>query len=238
MQSEARATGCPLGDGAAMTEAAGPLERDPTDEVLVARVARRDISAFALLYDRYARPVYVMAVHLLGVAEADEVVQETFLRLWQRAEQYDPARGPFAPWFMAIARHHARGELRRRGRDPVVVVAEVETVLARAIDPAPDPAQAVWEAARGAAVHRALGALPEEQRRVLLLAYFGGLSQSAIARTLDWPLGTVKKRTRLAMQKLRVALRGETEPTGQDAHIGRSEQDGVGVAVATTGRKR
>jgi RNA polymerase sigma-70 factor (ECF subfamily) len=221
-----------------MTEAAGPLERDPTDEVLVARVARHDVAAFALLYDRYARPVYVMAAHLLGVAEADEVVQETFLRLWQRAEQYDPERGPFAPWFMAIARHHVRGELRRRGRDPVVAVAEIEAVLARAVDPAPDPAQAVWEAARGEAIHRALGALPEEQRRVLLLAYFGGLSQGAIARTLGWPLGTVKKRTRLAMQKLRVALRGETEPTGHDARNGRNERDGVGVAVAATGHER
>ncbi|HKG24420.1 MAG TPA: sigma-70 family RNA polymerase sigma factor [Thermomicrobiales bacterium] len=230
-----------------MTEAAGPLERGPTDEALVARVARRDVSAFALLYDRYARPVYAMAAHLLGIAEADEVVQETFLRLWQRAGQYDPDRGPFTPWFMAIARHHVRGELRRRGREPVAAAAEVETVLARAVDPSPDPAQAVWEAVRGEAIRRALRALPEDQRRVLLLAYFGGLSQSAIARTLNWPLGTVKKRTRLAMQKLRVALQDETEPpvgsgeprmNGQGGRDPRNERDGTGAAFATTGRER
>jgi RNA polymerase sigma-70 factor (ECF subfamily) len=232
-----------------MTEAAAPRERNPTDEELTARVVRRDVAAFALLYDRYARPVYAMAAHLLGVAEADEVVQETFLRLWQRAEQYDPGRGPFAPWFLAIARHLVRTELRRRVTNPVAAMADVETVLARAIDPAPAVEEAAWQAARGEAVRRALGELPSEQRRVLLLAYFGGLSQRAIAQALGWPLGTVKKRTRLGMQKLRGILRDadESASPGQDlgglAANGRVEHDGRGgqvpaVSTAAPGRRK
>lgn len=199
-----------------MTEAAVPLERDVTDEALAAQVARRDSASFALLYDRYVRPVYVMAAHLLGVAEAEEIVQDVFLSLWQRAGQYDPTRGPFAPWFMAIARNRVRAEMRRRGRDPTRAVANVETELARAIDPAPPIDQSLWEAERGAAIHRALVDLPAEQRRVLLLAYFGGQSQSQIAIALGCPLGTVKKRTRLGMQKLRGALRGQPEIAPSD----------------------
>jgi RNA polymerase sigma-70 factor, ECF subfamily len=224
-----------------VTEAAAPIDRNPTDEDFVAGVARRDVQAFALLYDRYARPVYAMAAHLLGGGEAEESVQETFLRLWNRAGQYDPNRGPIAPWLMAIARHHVRGELRRRGRDPVAAVADVETVLAQAVDQAPGVEEAIWAAARGEAIHRALAELPDEQRRVLLLAYFGGLSQSTIAQTLGWPLGTVKNRTRLAMQKLRGALRGEVETglaTGESVDGRDGHDERVATAVSTSGCER
>jgi RNA polymerase sigma-70 factor, ECF subfamily len=199
-----------------MTGTTVPLDRDVTDEGLAARVVRRDPAAFALLYDRYARPVYAMAAHLLGVAEADEVVQDVFLTLWQHAGQYDPARGPFLPWFMAIARYRVRAEMRRRSRDPVSSVANVEAALARTVDPAPHVDQSLWEAEQGAAIHRALVDLPPEQRRVLLLAYFDEQSQSQIAATLGCPLGTVKKRTRLGMQKLRKALRGLVEHAPSD----------------------
>src|SRR5215208_3414135 len=86
---------------------------EPTDETLVARVAVGDLAAFSLLYERYERPVYVMATHLLGAAEAEDVVQEAFLRLWRSAAQFDETRGRFAPWLLAIARHEVLARLRR-----------------------------------------------------------------------------------------------------------------------------
>jgi len=180
---------------------------DLSDEALAARVAHGDIEAFTTLYDRYVRRVYVLAAHLLGPASAEEVAQELFLRLWHKAGQFDPTRGSFSQWFLASARHFALEELRRRGRRQQLTAAgEVARLLADAADPRDDVATHVWERARHAAIRDALAALPAEQREVLVLAYFSGMSQSAIAAQLGWPLGTVKKRTRLAMQKLRVSL--------------------------------
>lgn len=180
---------------------------ESTDEALVARVAAGALAAFELLYDRYDRPVYVMATHLLGAAEADDVVQEAFLRLWRSADQFDETRGRFAPWFLAIARHEALVRLRRRTREQRLALAEdIDRLLAAAPDPTIDVEEQVWRRERGDIVLQALNALPPEQRRVLVLAYFGELSQTTIAASLDWPLGTVKKRIRLGLQKLRQAL--------------------------------
>ncbi len=180
---------------------------EPTDETLVARVAAGDRAAFSLLYDRYDRPVYVMATHLLGAAEADDVVQEAFLRLWRSVDQFDETRGRFAPWFLTIARHEVLARLRRRTREQRLALAEdVDRLLTAAPDPTIDVEEQVWRRERGDLVLQALNELPPEQRRVLVLAYFGDLSQATIAASLDWPLGTVKKRIRLGLQKLRQAL--------------------------------
>jgi RNA polymerase sigma-70 factor (ECF subfamily) len=178
-----------------------------SDEALVAQVCQRDQAAFTTLFDRYVRPVYVMAAHLLDHAEAEEVVQEVFLRLWLKAEHYTPDRGAFRPWFMAVARHHVLDRLRRRGLQHVVFVAEsLDELLSTTADQSVTVEEAAWLRARQAAVLAALHSLPPEQRRVLVLAYFGGLSQSVIAQSLGWPLGTVKKRVRLGLHKLRTAL--------------------------------
>jgi RNA polymerase sigma-70 factor (ECF subfamily) len=91
---------------------------DPSDEVLVARVCRKDVTAFSQLYDRYARPIYILAVTALDRAEAEEIVQEVFLRLWHKAHQFQPERGPFGAWFMTIARHQVWDVLRRLHREP------------------------------------------------------------------------------------------------------------------------
>ncbi len=194
------------------------VAHEPADEALVARVCQRDAAALAQLYDRYATPVYALASHLLGAADAEEVVQDAFLSLWHKAAQYDPARSPFGAWFMAIARHRTLDELRRRNHQQRLRAAEgVDRVLAEAPDPATGVEEAVWQRESGDAVLRALQRLPEEQRRVLVLGYFGGLSHAAMAQRLGWPLGTVKKRVRLGLQKLRAALggyapRAENEP--------------------------
>src|SRR5438552_2003420 len=109
---------------------------DPTDETLAERVARGDVAAFATLYDRYARRVYAWAAHLVGSAEAEDVVQETYLRLWDKAHQFDVRRGRFASWFMAIARHVVMGQLRRRTTQQLLIAAdEIERVLADAAEP-------------------------------------------------------------------------------------------------------
>lgn len=178
-----------------------------SDEALVARVVQRDVAAFTVLYDRYARPVYVVAVYMLGRAEAEEAVQELFLRLWHKADQFDPNRGSFNNWFMAISRYHLRDQLRRRSlRHRVVAAEQIDQLLTDAVDPNVDVEQEVWQRQRGAALLNALKSLPSEQRRAIVMAYFGGFSQSSIAEHLGWPLGTVKKRVRLGLQKLRAFL--------------------------------
>jgi RNA polymerase sigma-70 factor (ECF subfamily) len=180
------------------------------DARLVERLSRGDVSAFEALYDRYAHEVFVLAVHLLGRNDAEEIMQEVFLKLWQRAGQFDPARGSFTAWFMTIARHRVFDELKRR-RNAVAVAEAVDDLLESIPDPGPDLDERASLAERRSAVLAAVGKLPDEQRRALVLAYFGGLSQSAIADSLDVPLGTVKKRLRLAVDKLRASLSGSPQ---------------------------
>jgi RNA polymerase sigma-70 factor (ECF subfamily) len=180
---------------------------EPSDEALAARVAQRDVAAFSQLFDRYAQLIYVFAGQMLGTADADEIVQEVFLRFWKSASQFDGGRGSFRAWFMAIARHQILNELRRRSQEQRRQAADqIDRLLEEAADPSVDVEEAAWLRERQDVVLRALGELPDEQRRALVLAYFGGLSHSAIAQQLGWPLGTVKKRIQLGMQKLRAAL--------------------------------
>ena len=184
------------------------------DESLTARVAEGDVAAFTQLYERYAQRIYAWCVHTLGAARAEDAVQEIFLGLWRAAAQFDPARGRFVTWFFAIARHHLVHELRRAGiRRRVEVAAEIAEVFAA---PMADPEELACARDDATSLTHALQRLPEEQRQVLAMAYFGGLSQSQIATHLDVPLGTVKKRVRLGMGKLRSALQPPDSATGPD----------------------
>jgi RNA polymerase sigma-70 factor, ECF subfamily len=183
---------------------------DPSDETLAERVARGDVAAFATLYDRYAPRVYAWAAHLVGTADAEDVVQEVFARLWGKAAQFDAQRGRFAWWFIAVTRHHLLSQLRRRTLQQRITAAhEIDRVLADVADRSTGPEELAWSHEETNVIRDALATLPEEQRRVLVLAYFAGLSQSQIAAHSGIPLGTVKKRTRLALQKLRERLGGE-----------------------------
>ena len=195
----------PLND--ARPEGDGPV----ADEELVKRTARGDPAAFTQLYDRYARRIHAWSAHVVGTGRAEDAMQEIFLRLWRHAGQFDGDRGSFVTWFTAIARHHLVHVLRQDGmRRRLAVAAEIAIVLEHASSPAPGPEETVGQREDGAALARALRLLPEEQRHVLVLAYFGGLSQSQIAEQLAIPLGTVKKRVRLGMGKLRGALSPQT----------------------------
>jgi len=197
---------------------------EPSDEALIERVCKQDVTAFSQLYDRYARPIYILAVTALDRAEAEEIVQEVFLRLWHKADQFRPERGAFGAWFMTIARHQVWDVSRRLHREPSLAAEIIDQLLMESGISGGDVEEEAWSQEVGEAVLHALQGLPADQRRALVLAYFGGLSQSSIAEHLGWPLGTVKKRIRLGMQKLRTALAARygfipysVEPEGVEA---------------------
>ncbi len=180
---------------------------DPGDEELARRVGQHDKVAFTELYDRYARSVYALAVHVLGSTEAEEAVQEIFLRFWNKADQFDAARGSFGAWFMTTARHRILDKLRTQSRQQRIVVGEaIDELLSNVADGSVSVEDQAWLRLQGNVILSALNELPFEQRQVIVLAYFGGLSQSVMAEYLGLPLGTVKKRVQLGMQKLRTAL--------------------------------
>jgi len=180
---------------------------EPSDEALAERVGEGDIEAFATLYDRYARRVHAWAMRILGPGDADDASQEVFLRLWDRASQFDPTRWAFGAWFAAVSHHEIIRRPRRRGRERLVVASEeIDELLASTPDPRASVETLVWVGERDSALAAAVRELPTEQRRVIVMAYFGGLSQSEIAAAISAPLGTVKKRTSLALAKLRRAV--------------------------------
>ena len=175
------------------------------DADLVARIADRDETALATLYRRHAGTLLALGLRILGAAgDAEDVVQETFLQVWRQAARYDPNRSSVNSWLVLIARSRAIDRLRnRRVAERIVLAAESE---ASEVDTSPGADRNVFFAERRARIRRALAALPAEQREVIELAFFRGLTQSEIALQTSTPLGTVKTRTLLAMKKLRVAL--------------------------------
>ena len=176
-----------------------------TDVELVLDLAAGDDNALATLYDRYGTPCWSLAKRILRDDElAKEVVQEVFLALWRNPRAYDPSRGGFSTWLLSMTHHKAVDLVRRedghRRRAAAVAIDADATVT---ID------DAVTDGLRATRVRRALSALPEPQREVLVLAYFGGYTQPEIAARTGAPLGTVKTRTLLAMRRLRTALADE-----------------------------
>lgn len=197
------------------------LDLEP-DEALCARVAMHDVPAFELLYERYGARTYAWAAHVLGPRQAEDVTQEVFAVLWSRAGQFNPERGAFPQWFWALVRHRIFRELRRVGRQRRVEAAEaISDLLSTAIAEGVDVEEAAFTAATSRHAIELLGQLPDEQRRVLVMSYFAGLSHADIALALRLPLGTVKKRVRLGLTKLRRAMAiGRVDPT-----IERSESE-------------
>jgi RNA polymerase sigma-70 factor, ECF subfamily len=199
-----------------------PGQRD--DPSLVREVVRGSHDALAVLYDRYADGIYAAAGHLTNDRQlAEEVVQETFLALWNRAELYDPAAGSLAAWLNTIARNRTVDRLRAAARRPKLVPpstatrpdADDGTALERLAHSAPvlggsapeaGPESLAESAWVRAAIKRVLAVMPESERTVIVLAYQEELSQTEIAQRLGWPLGTVKTRTRRALAQLREVL--------------------------------
>lgn len=185
-----------------------PAERAPappvetTDANLLERIADRDREAFDVLYHRYVRSMFGLALRRLRDRQrAEDAVQETFAAVWRSAASYRPERGPAAPWLYAIARN----AIVDRFRTQVDTTGEVPEIVSG--DPGPaDAAETSFVSWR---VHRALETLPPREREVVELAYWSGLSQSEVAEYLHIPLGTVKTRTRSALARLADILDGE-----------------------------
>ena len=180
----------------------------PATEYLPA-VAQGDLAAFESLYDRYSPTVYALLLRILGNADdAQEVLQETFVKAWSNVRMFDAARGSEAAWLISIARSRGIDKLRARR-----IRSDRENDAGREISHRSafvDHATGAEDAIRSQeqrAVRGALAELPEAQRVALELAYFEGLSQSEIAARLGEPLGTIKTRMQLGMKKLRERLK-------------------------------
>jgi RNA polymerase sigma-70 factor (ECF subfamily) len=212
---------------------------DPDEVALVRAVADGSEEALAALYDRHVDGIHAVALRLTGDRQlAEEVVQETFLALWNRAELFEPATGSLATWLRAIARNRTVDRIRAAGRRPFLAPLPGtgsedggETGLDRlpphlavvgGAGPPPGPEESAEVAETRAAVRQAVGEMPDLEREVILLAYRDGLTQTEIAGRLGWPLGTVKTRTRRALGRLRAILEtdGEGRRRGPDGRGG------------------
>lgn len=174
-------------------------------------MAEGDVAALDELYSRYARPVYSFALRIVGDGlVAEEVLQEAFLRAWQQAGRFEFSRGSFPSWLLSITHNLAIDEVRRRQRRPQRAESvEIGDVLRLEVDESANVEEAAEASELRERIRAAMERLPEAQRRVIELAYFQGLTQREIAALLEEPLGTVKTRMRLAMQKLKEYLASE-----------------------------
>lgn len=173
------------------------------DAPLLARIADGDQAALGELYDRFSRPL-LAAVHriLNDHREAEDIVHDAFVAVWQKAADYDPARGSAFSWVMTLTRNRALDRVRSRKRRSGLLAQSAPADLGYDQTP-PDVVHAADLGERGAAVRQAFGELPAEQRQAIELAYFSGLTQQEISERLQQPLGTVKARIRRGLLKLR-----------------------------------
>ena len=181
------------------------------DDELMERLGRRDIAAFEAIYDRYGDLVYSVALRVVGDTHvAEDVAQDVFLRVWRRPEQFDIERGKFVTWLLSVTRNRSIDERRSRGRrlrhEAMPSLDDEEDVLPSR-DDRDDPALATVLADDRQAVRQAMEVLPPEQKLAIQLAYFSGLTQQEIANKLGQPLGTVKTRIRLGLERLREVVK-------------------------------
>ncbi len=182
-----------------------------TDPELVARLGQGDERALRTLHRRYASLVFTVAARVVDAAAAEEIAQDVFMTLWRKHETFDPARGSLKSWLCQIARHRALNVRRSRSRDASARHASDATdaseggVDAIAGDTL-EADEALWQAHRQSALHAAVDALPDAQRRALSLAYFDELTQEQVAEVLRVPLGTTKTRIRLALRRIAPAI--------------------------------
>lgn len=196
---------------------AATVSKDPDHDIdaLVAQVAAGDRRAFAELYDRFSDQVFGLARYVTRhEPTAEEVTQETFLKLWRKADTFRSGRGKFSTWLLTIAKRTAIDRLRKEDRRPDIAEAiDVEAEWRPAMsNPGSGSEEARWRS-----LYFALHDIPDEQRHAIALAYYQDMSHSQIAEYLGIPLGTVKTRIRLGMQKLREAWETARSDTSNSA---------------------
>ena len=172
--------------------------------MLIAAIAVGDSQALEVLYDRYAPVVYRLALRILKSPEmAEDLVQEVFWRVWRRSGSFERERGRVAQWLFGIAHNLCIDELRRLRSRPTPVYEDVDhPIIQQLVDEQMDVPAAAWATEQRRVIAEALHELPQAQRQAIELAYFSGMSHQEIATKLGRPLGTIKTRVRLGLQKL------------------------------------
>jgi RNA polymerase sigma-70 factor (ECF subfamily) len=182
------------------------------DEKLISLIVQSQEEALAQLYDRYSRLIFSLALAIVNDrATAEEITLDVFMRVWQKAGSYRSDQAKVSTWLTHIARHHAIDVVRRRSARPDHYAATWEDAMPNSQLPEPDPQEFAELSQQRERVQAALAQLPADQKQALVLAYFKGYTQRQIAEKLKQPLGTIKTRLRLAMQKLRDFLRDEQD---------------------------
>jgi RNA polymerase sigma-70 factor (ECF subfamily) len=183
------------------------------DETLIRLIAQSHEQALAQLYDRYNRLIFSLALAIVNdQGTAEEITLDVFMRVWQKAGTYRAEQAKVTTWLTHIARHHSIDVLRRRAARLDQSALHWEDAISNIESSQPDPQESAELSLRRERIQTALAQLPDEQKQALILAYFGGYTQSQIAELLRQPLGTVKTRLRLAMHKLREFLNEEQGP--------------------------
>ena len=180
-----------------------------SDEILIARVARGDNTALEALYDLYAPTVLGICLKITrDHASAEDILQETFWRVWQSASIYQPQRGSFKGWLFRIARNLAIDSYRRRNArlQEVIISADMDPILDRISAPDMDVSTQVQSNLDAEQIQNALRSLPREQRQAIEMAYFYGMTRQEIAEATGEALGTIHTRARLGLEKLRQEL--------------------------------
>ena len=184
-----------------------PASQEPDDRRLLQRIVDKDRDALDILYSRYVTSVYSMALNMLKQPPlAEEVTQDVFLNVWLKAASFNSERGQPRSWIMSVAHHRVIDVIRSRRRTASVTDPEGYDTLERLPSGGASVETQVERNLDRERIGRALATLPDSQREVIVLAYFEGFSQSEMAELLSLPLGTIKTRVRLAMQKLRTVL--------------------------------
>ena len=185
--------------------------QNQADAGLLRKIAGGDRDAFAQIYDRFSRPLYSVALRILHDAnEAEDIVHDVFISLWNKAPDFEPTRGSALGWAITLTRNRAIDRLRSRRRRSELLEQAAPADLGYDENP-PDSTTSpgeLWLKEKATAVRRAITDLSEDQRHAVELAFFGGLTQQEIAARLQQPLGTVKARIRRGLLKLRDTLAG------------------------------
>ena len=199
------------GDNASPSRTMASAPQIITDEQLMIDVQQGHQAALSALYDRYVNRVYGMALQkLTNPAEAEDITHDVFVNLWQRSSTFQPAKSSLTSWLLTVAHNRIIDALRRRRRSSEAHEAIARDPVAVSETAHEDTAAIAEQNEEAQQVRRALETLPDDQQEVINLSYYEGYSQSEISQRIQVPLGTVKSRMRLAMDK----LRGELRPSG------------------------